>query len=241
VQTAPVWYEELHRDCRVEILDLKTPAGHSALEALLGRADVLLTSSRLSALRRLGLDWDDVHTRHPRLVHVAIVGYPPPNDERSGHDLNYVSQLGLVEPPNLPQTLIADLAGAERAVTATLGALFLRERGGGATQEIVSLRDAATVFGEPLRHGMTAAGGVLGGSAPIYRFYKARTGWVAVGALEPHFAVRLGESLGISATDDRAHAEVYAGRDALEWEAWGDERDLPVSAVSTGERVSPVT
>jgi crotonobetainyl-CoA:carnitine CoA-transferase CaiB-like acyl-CoA transferase len=233
-QTAPKWYAELHRDCTVERLDLKTQTGRDAIDERLGRADVFLTSSRLSALGRLGLDWDDVHARHPRLVHVAIVGYPPPHDERSGHDLNYVSQLGLVEPPRLPQTLIADLAGAERAVSATLGALFRRERGGGASREIVSLREAATVFGDPLRHGMTAATGVLGGSAAIYRFYAARTGWVAVGALEPHFAVRLGEALGVSATDEEALAQAFAGRDALDWEAWADERDLPVSAVFAG-------
>jgi alpha-methylacyl-CoA racemase len=239
--TTPGWYAELHRGCAVEVLDLKTTAGRSALERRLERADVLLTSSRFSALKRLDLDWGDVHARHPRLVHVAIVGYPPPHDERSGHDLNYVSQLGLVEPPNLPQTLVADLAGAERAVSATLGALLRRERGGGASREIVSLREAATVFGEPLRHGMTGRAGILGGSAAIYRFYRARTGWVAVGALEPHFAVRLGESLGVSPNDEKAIADAFAARDALEWESWGDERDLPVSAVSLHERVSPVT
>ncbi len=231
VHTAPRWYAELHRDFTIETLDLKSSEGRAALGERLEHTDVLLTSSRLSALARLGLGWDELQARYPRLIHVAIVGYPPPEDERSGHDLNYVSQLGLVDPPALPQTLIADLAGAERAVSATLGALLRRERGGGTAQEIVSLREAATVFGDPLRHGMTVSGGVLGGGAAIYRLYAARTGWVAVGALEPHFAARLGEALGVASSDEAAMARAFAARDAAEWEAWGDERDLPVSAV----------
>ncbi len=230
--SAPRWYAALHRGCTVEVLDGKSAAGRAALAERLERADVLLTSSRLLSLERLGLGWDELHARHPKLVHVAIVGFPPPDDERAGHDLNYVAQLGLVSPPAMPRTLLADLAGAERAVTATLGLLLRREREGEAGRELVSLRDAAVVFAEPLAHGLTQESGVLGGAAAIYRLYEARTGWVAVGALEPHFAARLGELLGVPSSDATALAEVFATRDATAWEAWGDECGLPVSAVA---------
>jgi len=236
--SAPDWYAALHRNCTVETLDLKTPGGLEALESRLARADVLLTSSRLSALARLGLGWADVHVRHPELIHVAIIGYPPPGEERSGHDLNYVAQLGLLDPPAMPKTLIADLAGAERAVSATAAVLFRRAQGGGAAQVLVSLQEAAAVFAEPLRHGMTTPTGVLGGAASIYRCYRARSGWVAVGALEPHFAVRLGAALGVTWSDERALEAAFAERDAAEWEAWGDERDLPISAVAGSGKVS---
>jgi crotonobetainyl-CoA:carnitine CoA-transferase CaiB-like acyl-CoA transferase len=231
-RTAPHWYEALHRNCTVVSIDLKAAAGRASLEELLAGADVLLTSSRPTALERLGLGWDELHARHPELLHVAIVGYPPPHEERTGHDLNYVSELGLVEPPALPRTLIADLAGAERAVSATLAALFRRARGGAATREFVSLREAASVFAEPLVHGMTGQAGILGGAAAIYRFYRAQAGWVAVGALEPHFVTRLGEALGVDPLDADALIRAFAERDAATWEAWGNEHDVPVSAVS---------
>lgn len=230
-RSAPRWYAALHRECTVETLDLKSAAGREALGERLDRADVLLTSARLSALDRLGLGWDELHACHPKLVHVAIVGFPPPDDERAGHDLNYVAQLGLVTPPAMPRTLLADLAGSERAVSAALGLLLRRERNGEAGRELVSLRDAAVVFAEPLAHGLTLESGVLGGAAAIYRLYAARTGWVAVGALEPHFAARLGELLGVPSSDAAALTEVFATRDAAAWEAWGDENGLPVSAV----------
>ena len=228
---APRWYAELHRDCSVEQIDLKSAEGRDAFNGRLSRADVLLTSSRLSALERLGLGWDATHARYPELVHVAIVGYPPPDDERSGHDLNYVSELGLVDPPAMPRTLIADLAGAERAVSATLGLLLRRARGGGAAQEFVSLRDAAVVFAEPLVHGMTTDDGFLGGSTGIYRLYQAQDGWISVGALEPHFAARLGQLLGSPACLPEELAPVFTRRSVAEWVEWGDQNDLPVSAV----------
>jgi crotonobetainyl-CoA:carnitine CoA-transferase CaiB-like acyl-CoA transferase len=232
-RAAPRWYAALHENVTIETLDLKSAAGREALEERLRGADVLLTSSRISALDRLSLGWEKLHARQPTLVHVAIVGYPPPDDERPGHDLNYVGQLGLVDPPALPLTLVADLAGAERAVSATLGLLLNRERGRGAARELVSLRDAATVFGEPLAHGMTVPGGSLGGGTGIYHLYAASDGWVAVGALEPHFAARLGSLLKVPDGRAAALASVFAERSVSEWETWAGEHDLPISAVKS--------
>ena len=52
--------------------DLKAaPAG-----GLLVEADALITSSRAASLARLGLDPATIRA-HPRLCHVAIVGYGP--------------------------------------------------------------------------------------------------------------------------------------------------------------------
>jgi alpha-methylacyl-CoA racemase len=91
--------------------------------------------------------------------------------------------------------LVADLAGAERAVSAALLLLFTRERGRGAGYAQVALSEAAQSFAEPLRQGLTAPGGVLGGGFPGYRTYRARDGYVALAALEPHFWERLLQEL----------------------------------------------
>jgi crotonobetainyl-CoA:carnitine CoA-transferase CaiB-like acyl-CoA transferase len=228
---APAWYAELHRDVRVEKLDLKTAEGRDALDIELETADVLLTSSRLSALERLGLGWSDLHARFPRLVQVAIVGHAPPDDGRAGHDLNYVCDIGLVEPPTMPRTLLADLAGAERAVSATLAALLRRERTGAAEREIVSLRDAAATFGAPLAHGLTTPGGSLGGGLGVYGLYRAKDGWLAVAALEPHFARKVSDLIGGGKSDPATLAWAFAERDVAAWVAWAQENDLPISAV----------
>lgn len=188
---APAWYRSLTAGQEVRRLDLKSAAGREELYRLLAGADLLLTAQRPSALTRLGLSPAELGRRFPHLAHVAIVGYPAPRQEEPGHDLTYLAEAGLLDPPALPRTLLADLAGAERAVAAALALLLARQRGLPLHPVEVSLAEAASALAEPLRHGLTAPGGLLGGGLPFYRCYPAREGWVAVAALEPHFAQRL--------------------------------------------------
>jgi crotonobetainyl-CoA:carnitine CoA-transferase CaiB-like acyl-CoA transferase len=223
------WYDELVSHQTVIALDLKNADERGQLDELLGTADILITATRPRALRRLGLAPDDLTARFPRLMHVAIVGHPPPHDDVPGHDLTYQASLGLLAPPSLPRTLIADLAGAEQAVSAALALALARERGRGVGHVQVALSRAADVFGEPFRHGLTAQGGLLGGGFPLYGLYETKEGWVAIAALEPQFRRGVGEALGVEDADGLAAA--LSTRTALEWEAWAAERDLPILAV----------
>src|SRR5712671_206954 len=84
---APAWYASLCQGQTVLRLDLKNPDQRKQLDALLANADLLLASFRPSALKRLGLDWETLHARYPRLCFVGIIGYPHPQEERTGHDL----------------------------------------------------------------------------------------------------------------------------------------------------------
>ncbi|HEY8552776.1 MAG TPA: CoA transferase [Thermaerobacter sp.] len=188
---APAWYRQLTAGQEVVTLDLKTPDGREALERLLTDADLLLTAQRPSALARLGLAPADVGRRFPRLAYVAIIGYPAPRQDEPGHDLTYLAETGLLDPPVLPRTLMADLAGAERAAAAALALLLARQRGLPDRYVEVILAEAARALAAPLEHGLTGPGGWLGGGLPFYRCYRARDGWVAVAALEPRFARRL--------------------------------------------------
>ena len=231
--TAPKWYADLHRGMTIDCIDLKTDAGRAALDAHLATAAVVLTSSRPSALERLGLGWDALHARFPALDHVAIVGELPPNAEHAGHDLTYVAQLGLLSPPAMPLTLVADLAGAERAVTATLALVLRGARARKKTGALafVSLREAAEGFAKPLEHGMTAPGGQLSGAFPGYKSYVTRDGWIAIAALEPHFWKRMRDLLG-SGTADADFGAAFASRNSADWTAWAAEHDMPLVAFS---------
>jgi crotonobetainyl-CoA:carnitine CoA-transferase CaiB-like acyl-CoA transferase len=227
------WYDALRSGQSAVTLDLKTAAGLDALAEVLTSADLLLTALRPAALGRLGLGWSALHERHPRLCHVAIVGYPAPRDNEPGHDLTYQAQTGLLQPPGLPRSLIADLGGAERATQAALAALVGRERGQGPARYDVALSDAVDAFADPLRFGMTTPGAVLGGALPGYGLYAAADGWIALAALEPHFWTGLLEALGLSSAEadrDRLSA-IFRGRPAMEWERWATDRGLPIVAV----------
>jgi alpha-methylacyl-CoA racemase len=230
----PAWYDELRAGQQVVTLDLKQTADRVRLDELLGPADLLLTSSRPAALARLGLAWAELHARFHRLCQVAIVGHPAPDQDRPGHDLTYAAAHGLVVPPDLPRTLVADLGGAELAATAAVALLLARERGGEAGYAEIALADAASAFAAPVRHGATAPGGSLGGGSPSYGLYRTAEGWLAVACLEPHFQRRLAEQLGFDDLTHEALGNAFRARTAEEWEAWARERDLPLGAVRSG-------
>ncbi len=225
------WYRKLAAGQEVLRLDLKDPAGRGALDGLLAAADLLVTSSRLSALERLGLGWEALRARFPRLCQVAIFGHAGAERDRAGHDLTYQAAQGLAGPGGLPRTLLADLASAERAAGAALALLLARERGAEAGYTEVTLAEVAADLAAPLRHGLTAPGGLLGGGLPAYGVYAAREGHVAVAALEPHFAARLREELGLAELTREALEAALGARTAAEWEAWADARDLPLAAL----------
>ncbi|HYX53227.1 MAG TPA: CoA transferase [Candidatus Limnocylindrales bacterium] len=228
---AAAWYGALSAGQTITTLDLKVPGDRAQLDALLASSDLLLASFRPSALRRLHLDWASLHSRHPKLCFVGIVGYPVPQEEKSGHDLTYLAEAGLVTPPEMPSSLFVDLAGAERCVSASLALLLRYTRTGEAGCEFVSLFDAARELRAPVQAGLTAKGGILGGGSPLYNIYHASEGWVAVAALESRFAERLVTELGLDKPDFGAIERALQQRRASEWESWAAERDLPIVAV----------
>jgi crotonobetainyl-CoA:carnitine CoA-transferase CaiB-like acyl-CoA transferase len=225
------WYRRLHAETSVHRLDLKSDGGRDAMHALLAEADLLITAQRPSALARLGLDAASLAARHPRLCHVAITGHPAPREEIPGHDLTYLAVHGLIAPPDLPPTLFADMAGAERAVTTALALVIARGRTGRGGAADAALEDAAQALAQPLREGLTGRGALLGGGLAGYNVYEASEGWIAVAALEPHFSRRLALDLGLPTLTVEALREKFRADTAGHWERWARERDLPLVAL----------
>ncbi|QFQ29074.2 CoA transferase [Janibacter melonis] len=222
---APTWYTELVGGQEVVRLDLKDPADRAALEDRLAGVDVLLTSMRPSALERLGLP--ESVERHGLLL-VEVIGYDGDRAEEAGHDLTYQASRGMVAPPTMPLVPMVDVLGSERAVSATLAGLRVRESLGAAVHERVVLDEVADDAAASLRHGLTGPGAVLGGALPGYAIYATSDGYVAVGAIEPHFAARLAEHVGST----RSELETaFASRPSAHWEQLGREHDVPVVVV----------
>lgn len=227
----PAWYAALHAGQAVIRLDLKDAGDRAQLDPLLAAADLLITASRPAGLARLGLAWDNLHAAYPDLCQVAIVGHAAPAEDRPGHDLTYQAAAGLLTPPALPRALLADLAGAERAVAVALALLLARQRGQGSGYREVALAGIAEDFAAPLRHGLTAPGGLLGGGLPTYNIYPAQDGWVALAALESGFVQRLQEALNITKLSHSALADIFRTQPAHIWEQWAITHDLPLVAV----------
>lgn len=56
-------------------LNLKTPAGMEAFHKLLATADVMITNTRPKALKKLGLAYEDLKEKYPRLIYGIVLGY----------------------------------------------------------------------------------------------------------------------------------------------------------------------
>jgi crotonobetainyl-CoA:carnitine CoA-transferase CaiB-like acyl-CoA transferase len=226
-------YATLHEGVTVEVADLKAEDGQRRLHQLLAGTDVLLTSFRPSGLARLGLTWEALHARHPRLSQVAIVGAPGERAEEPGHDLTYVAETGLVTGTELPPTLYADMGGSLLASEAVLKTALRADRSQGVYLE-VALNAAAAWLALPRTWGLTTRTGATGGAHAGYQVHRCADGRVALAALEPHFAARLCEAAGVASRDmfssaTREAIERWIGaRTRAELDAMARERDVPL-------------
>ena len=231
----------LNRNKRSVALNLKDPAGRDALLKLCETADVLMESFRPGVMDRLGVGWEQVHARNPRLVYCAISGYGQdgPYRKRPGHDLNYCSlagAMGLSGPPEGDPALqgcqLADVGGgALMSIMGVLAALIARERTGEGQFVDVSMLDGTAslltyAFAEQFA---ATAGGLPGpargiarlhGGRPGYGIYRCRDGgYVALGALEPKFWRRFCELVErpdlVERIAPRTRDEIAALRDEL--------------------------
>ncbi len=79
-------------------LDLKSADGREVIEALIGRADVLVENFRTGVLDRLGLSVERLHEINPQLVVLSISGFGPDGPEagRAGYDQIAQGEAGLM-------------------------------------------------------------------------------------------------------------------------------------------------
>ena len=234
---SPEAYGDMHQGIDLIVADLKTPDGQHTLHATLARTDVLVTSFRPSALRKLKLDFPTLHALYPQLVMVTIVGAPGDRADEPGHDLTYMAEQDLVQGLSLPPTLYADMGGALAASEAVLKGLLVRHQTGSGCEMEVALSDAAAWLGKPRKWALTTPTGDVGGGHAGYGVYPCQDGRVAVAALEPHFASRLCGLAGLNnatheAMRSPAHhaslAQFFSERTRQQLDHLASDHDLPL-------------
>jgi alpha-methylacyl-CoA racemase len=258
--TASAYFLALNRNKRSLKIDLKHPEGRDVLLRLAEDHDVLVESFRPGVMERLGLGYDALEKRNPRLVYCAISGYGQnsPLRERSGHDINYLALAGLLGltgkvggPPIQSAGQIADLGGGGlMAAVGILAALRERERSGAGQVVDISMFDGALswlsmviarFFCEkqvPERGELELAGGIL-----CYFPYKTKGGdWVSLGALEPKFWQNWCDGVGRpelkekqfehpSSEAGKKVAAIFRRRTREEWTAFAAEHDCCLEPV----------
>ncbi len=138
VQGQSAYFVWLNRGKRSVVLDLKDPADRAVLDTLLARADVFVHNLGPGAVDRLGLGWDALHPRWPRLIWCAISGYglDGPYRDRKAFDLLLQGESGIMAVTGTPDQSakvgisIADISAGMYAFSAILAALYERQRTG---------------------------------------------------------------------------------------------------------------
>ena len=224
----------LNRGKRSVALDLKADDGKAAFVSLSEGADVLVENLRPGAMRRLGLGFDELSARNPRLVYASASGFGQdgPLADRPGLDIMAQARGGLMSitgpPGGAPAKVgvpIADLTCGLYVAIAVLAALREREEGGQGQYVDVSLLESAVSLAvwEAGRYWATGeVGGPLGSahqSQAPYQAVPTSDGWLTVGAITPKTWAGLCAVLGLDELVDdprfRSSTERHARRDEL--------------------------
>ncbi len=131
-------------------LDLKGEGAQDVLEALLPEVDILVQNLAPGAAKRLGLSFDQLHEKFPRLIVCDISGYGEggPYEKKKAYDLLIQSESGFVSVTGTKDDMakagcsIADIAAGMYAYTNILSALMLRERTGEGSHIDVSMLES---------------------------------------------------------------------------------------------------
>ncbi|HSB73470.1 MAG TPA: CaiB/BaiF CoA-transferase family protein [Candidatus Methylomirabilis sp.] len=169
-------------------LNLKHPRAKEIIARLLGRADVFVQNLAPGATGRLGLQWEELLARHPRLIVCDISGYGDsgPYRDRKAYDLliqseaGFLSVSGTADTPCKAGISIADIAAGTYAYSGILGALYQRERTGkGMRIEVSMLEALGEWMGFPLyyaHYGGAAPSRTGASHATIYPYGPFRAG-----------------------------------------------------------------
>jgi crotonobetainyl-CoA:carnitine CoA-transferase CaiB-like acyl-CoA transferase len=236
-----LFWKSVGRNKRCVTLDLRRLEGQELFHRLLEISDVLVVNNRPSALQRWGLDYESVHSAHPRLVMLHITGYGGggPASDRPGFGTLAEAMSGFAHvtgqpdgPPTLPPFFLADGIAAQSATYAVMMALYHRDLHGGPGQlvdvnlvePLARLVETSTLACSQLGIVPGRVGNRLDASAPRNAYRTADGGWVALSSASRNIVVRLYRAVG---RPDLAEDQEYV--DPIRRQAHGDEIDEVVA------------
>ena len=256
-----LFFNDLNRNKQHMSLNLKTPEGLEIFFKLAEKADVILEGFRPGVVQRLGVDYQAVRQRNPRIIYCSISGYGQtgPLRDRVGHDVNYISNAGVLSligekggRPVIPGVQIADIAGGSmNAAVGILLALFAREKTGtgqyidiSMTDGVVGLISLPYYFSMLTGQTQQAADTMLSHRYACYNTYATADGrFISIGAVENRFWKILCQQLDrpqyISLQyDDQQREEIIADfrglflqKNMAEWDAQLAELEVCFSVV----------
>lgn len=178
-------------------INLRDKRGLAMMHQLTDTADVFVENYRPGALNRLGLGYDELSGRNPKLVYcsVSAFGHTGPDSQRPGFGLiaearsGAQSLLGMPgEAPTLFRMPIADMYAGMHGVAAICAALLGRVSSGRGQHIDIALHDCMVSM-----HDYAAQGYLLNGALPVqtghdlptstvYGTFTAQDGYLVIAA-----------------------------------------------------------
>jgi crotonobetainyl-CoA:carnitine CoA-transferase CaiB-like acyl-CoA transferase len=149
------YFLSINRNKESVTLDFKQPEGRELLERLLGHADVLVENFRPGTLTKLGLDYETLAKKYPRLVYCSISGFghSGPRWKQPGYDAIMQAEGGLMSitgtadgPPVRLGVAIVDIVSGMFAAYGIAMALLARERTGKGQEVDLAMLDATVAL-----------------------------------------------------------------------------------------------
>jgi len=155
VKGESAYFLSINRNKESVTLDFKHPDGRALIEQLIAKADVLVENFRPGTLTKLGLDYETLSTRYPRLVYCSISGFghTGPRSKQPGYDAVMQAEGGLMSitgaadgPPYRLGVAIVDIVSGMFAAYGVAMALLARERTGKGQEVDLAMLDATVAL-----------------------------------------------------------------------------------------------
>jgi crotonobetainyl-CoA:carnitine CoA-transferase CaiB-like acyl-CoA transferase len=217
------YYLSVNRGKRSCALDLSQPEGRALALELCAGADVVLENFKVGGADRLGVGYEQVRERNPRVVYCSITGFGSEREPRGrpGYDFVAQAESGLMSitgpeegPPYKVGVALVDVLAGLHAAAAVLAALH---GGEGARIEVplldsglaglVNVAQNALVTGtDPERHGNAHPNIVP------YQDFETASGRIAVAAANDGLFRALCSVMGLDSLPEDGRFATNAGR-----------------------------
>ncbi|MEO0981017.1 MAG: CoA transferase [Pseudomonadota bacterium] len=151
-----VWFRNIARGKRSLKLNLKEAAGLDLFLRLADEADVIVEAFRPGVVKRLGVDYETVAARNPRIVYCSISAFGQESSlaGKPSHDTGVQALAGLIDlnrgltddKPAMPNIPFADASASLMALSAILMALYRRTETGRGDYIDLAMYDAAIAW-----------------------------------------------------------------------------------------------
>lgn len=216
---SPYW-EMNNRNKKSLAIDLKHPEGVEIVRRLIDQCDVFLHNFRPSIAEGLGLDYETLKARNPKLIYASASAFGAEGAERRSraYDLlgqarsGFLLRTGHEDEPDIPDAGMADQIGAIMLAYGVLAGLMARERHGVGQKVETSLLgsmmwlrglpvvlelmrdDGGVARSEMSKHTKSAKPTRTDPGNPLWNTYKCSDGkWLALACVttDPHWPVVL--------------------------------------------------